>query len=290
MTPTQAAVRPDDTPEPTYTGPVEDYLKTIPTNSSAPPAPRPLTDIAHWLAIAPASVTGMVAPPRGSAFVEARALPRRPPDAGRTTRRAPYAAPPPRDRDVSRARSGLSLGCRPRRTGPNASSTLRAMSWWTGWPPRSASRRSTRTAHRFRAATGRSMTSATHRSPIYRPGSARGSSVSAMMTRPGSAISRSWGSPLARRWSFWRARHSKARYLSASETAARRPTMPSESRSRAPCWSNPHDDDPDGCAGGHHDVGGAVHTLFDRSVSISRWSGSSSMRVTCFPVKMYRRR
>jgi DtxR family Mn-dependent transcriptional regulator len=59
MTPSQTAVRPGDAPEPTYTGPVEDYLKTIYELERAT-GTATTTDIAHRLAIAPASVTGMV--------------------------------------------------------------------------------------------------------------------------------------------------------------------------------------------------------------------------------------
>jgi DtxR family Mn-dependent transcriptional regulator len=59
MTPSQTAVRPDDAREPTYTGPVEDYLKTIYELERATGSAT-TTDIAHQLAIAPASVTGMV--------------------------------------------------------------------------------------------------------------------------------------------------------------------------------------------------------------------------------------
>jgi DtxR family Mn-dependent transcriptional regulator len=59
MMTSHTAVQPDDVPEPTYTGPVEDYLKTIYELERAT-GTATTTDIAHRLAIAPASVTGMV--------------------------------------------------------------------------------------------------------------------------------------------------------------------------------------------------------------------------------------
>jgi len=59
MTPTRTTVVPDDGREPTYTGPVEDYLKAIYELERAT-GTATTTDIANRLAIAPASVTGMV--------------------------------------------------------------------------------------------------------------------------------------------------------------------------------------------------------------------------------------
>jgi DtxR family Mn-dependent transcriptional regulator len=55
----RTAVLPDDPSEPTYTGPVEDYLKVIYELERAT-GTATTTEIAHRLAIAPASVTGMV--------------------------------------------------------------------------------------------------------------------------------------------------------------------------------------------------------------------------------------
>jgi len=149
MTPTRTTVVPDDGREPTYTGPVEDYLKAIYELERAT-GTATTTDIANRLAIAPASVTGMVRRLAGQ----------------RLLKHEPY-----RGVRLTPAGQRVALRGMPCTTKPSDSSTRRAMSWWTGWRRHWTSRRLTRMARRSRAATVPSPISTMRPSRISPPDS-----------------------------------------------------------------------------------------------------------------------